>query len=128
MKLWKKPRLAAGPSWCFLPALHRGEALAAIDRAILPGLEGNLRGAAATDADHFIHLTLAAVAVATVLLTAGGTASRAAAGLILEALVSIELLLRSGENEFRAALTALQGLVFEHGYTLLICVPIRSCL
>ena len=48
--------------------------------------------------------------------TTGGTAGGAAARLVLEALVGIELLLRSGENEFLAALTANQSLVFKHGY------------
>ena len=90
------------------------EAGAAIDRTVSAGLERHLSGLTATVADHIVHLALATVG-ATVRLTAGGTASRATAGLILEALVSIELLFRSGENEFRAALTANQSLVFEHG-------------
>ena len=38
----------------------------------------------------------------------------AAYGLILEALLSIELLFACGENEFGAAILAYQSLVFEH--------------
>ena len=92
----------------------RLEACAAVNRTVTAGLERHLSGLAAAIADHIVHLALATVG-ATIGLTAGCTASRATAGLILEALVSIELLLGSGENEFCAALTAYQSLVFEHG-------------
>ena len=103
-------------SYELITALTVGfEALTAVDRTVSAGLEGNLSGTAAAIADHVIHLTLAAVAVATVLLTAGGTAGRAAAGLILEALVGVELLLGSGEHELVATLAANQSLVFVHG-------------
>ena len=92
----------------------RFEASTAIDRTISAGLERNLSGLAAAIANHVIHLTFA-TGSATILGTASRTARGATTGLILEALVGIELLLRSGENEFGAALTASQGLVFEHG-------------
>ena len=82
----------------------------AVDRAVSAGLERNLRGLAAAVANHFIHLTLAAIAA--VGLTTGCATCRATARLVLEALIGIELLFRSGENELRAALTANQRLVF----------------
>ena len=102
-------------SYELITALTVGfEALTAVDRTVSAGLEGNLSGTAAAIADHVIHLTLAAVAVATVLLTAGGTAGRAAAGLILEALFCIEFLFTCGESEFLAAILANQYFVFKH--------------
>ena len=91
------------------------EAVTAIHRTIATGLERDLGGTAAAIADHVVHLALAVAGLATS-GTARGAAGGAAAGLVLEALVGIELLLRRGENEFLAALTANQSLVFEHGY------------
>ena len=67
-----------------------GEAFTAVHGPISTGLEGHLGGAAAAVADHFVHLAFTAVAT---VLTAGGAAGGAAAGLVLEALVSVELLL-----------------------------------
>jgi len=90
------------------------EACAAIYRAISAGLERNLSVLAAAVTDYIVHLTLATICAA-IGLTTSCTACGATAGLILEALVSIELLLRSGKNEFCVALTAYQSLVFEHG-------------
>ena len=91
------------------------EALAAEYGAIASGLEGHLSGLAAAITNHVVHRTIGTAGGA-ILLTAGGAARGATAGLILEALVGVELLLRSGENEFLAALTANQSLVFKHGY------------
>ena len=91
------------------------EAGTAVDRTIAAGLERNLSGLAAAIADHVKHLTLATGSAATILRATGCAAGRATTGLILEALVSIELLLGSGENELGAALTASQSLVLEHG-------------
>ena len=88
------------------------EASAAVHGAISAGLEGHLGGAAAAIADHFVHLTRSAVAA--VLSTTSSTASGAAAGLILEALLGEESLLGSGEHEFVAAVTAGQGLILVH--------------
>ena len=103
----------------------RLKACAAVNRTVTAGLEGNLSGLATTIADNVIHLTLATVG-ATILLATSCTACRATAGLILEALVSVELLLGSGEHELIAALTAYQSLVFEHGKNPPNCmVPIR---
>ena len=93
----------------------RFEAVTAVYGTIAAGLEGNLGVAAATIADNVKHLTLGAVNVLIVLLTASRAASGATAGLILEALVGEELLLGSGEHELIAASTAYQSLVFVHG-------------
>ena len=68
------------------------EALAAIDGAVIAGLEGNLAGLAALGAHGVEHLTAFAGGLATALLT-GVTAGLAALGLILEAVLSVELLL-----------------------------------
>jgi len=80
---------------------HLGEALAAVNRTIGLGLEGNLRLAAAGSTDSGEVL-----AGATGSGLAGITAGLAALGLILEAALSIELLLTSGEHELLAALFA----------------------
>lgn len=89
------------------------EALAAVHRTVATGLEGHLGGSAATIADDFIHLTIATTGI---LAVAAGTAARwATAGLILEPLVSKELLLGRGENELGAAIPAGKGFVFKHG-------------
>ena len=99
-----------------------GEALTAVHGLVAPGLEGHLGGLAAAIADHVIHLAFATVAT---VLTAGGAAGGAAAGLVLEALLGVESLFGSGEDEFGAALTAGEGLVLIHGTYLLIILPNR---
>ena len=91
----------------------RFEALTAVHRPISTGLERNLRLAAASVADHGIHL--AGSTVVAVLGAMRGTAGLAAAGLILEALLSEKFLFARGENEFVAAVPAGQGFVFVHG-------------
>ena len=84
-----------------LLSAHLGEALAAVDRTVGLGLERNLGLAAASCADCGEVLTgatrgdLARVA-----------AGLAALGLVLEAALSVELLLTGGENELIAALFA----------------------
>jgi hypothetical protein len=96
------------------PALTLGfEALTAVDGPISTGLEGHLRLATATvtnDGEHLPGGTTVAI-----LGAARSTAGRATARLILEALLSEELLLAGRENEFVAAVTAGQGFVFVHG-------------
>ena len=69
------------------------EAIAAVDRTVAAGLERHLRGRSATITDDLVHLPVAPVGVLAV--TASTAASGAAARLILEALVSKELLLGS---------------------------------
>ena len=80
---------------------HLSEALAAIHRAVRLGLEGNLGLATASGANSGEVLTGAAGGV-----LAGVTAGLAALGLVLEAALSIELLLTGGEHELLAALFA----------------------
>jgi len=87
-----------------------GEAVTAVHRTITAGLEGDLRGGATFITDHIVHLTLAAMAVAAAVGTAGG----ATAGLILEAFFGVEGLLGAREGEFGAALAARQGFVGIH--------------
>ena len=88
---------------CLLSLLlaHLGEALAAVDGTVGLGLEGNLGLAAAGSADSGEVLTRAAGGV-----LASVTAGLAALRLVLEAALSIELLLTGGEHELLAALFA----------------------
>ena len=80
---------------------HLGEALAAIDRTVGLGLKGNLGLAAAgcTNSGEILAGTAGSV-------LASVTAGLAALGLVLEAALSIELLLTSGEHELLATLFA----------------------
>ena len=80
---------------------HLGEALAAIDRTVGLGLEGNLGLAAASCADCGEVLTGTTGGV-----LASVAAGLAALGLILEASLRVELLLTGGEHEFLATLFA----------------------
>ena len=80
---------------------HLGEALAAVHRTVSLGLKGNLGFAAASSADSGEIL-----ARATGSGLAGIAASLAALRLILEAALSIELLLTSGKHELLATLFA----------------------
>ena len=91
------------------------EAVAAIHRTVAPRLERNLRRCPAAIADHFVHLALSATAATA--RTALRTAARTTARLVLETLLSVKLLLRSGKYEFCATLTARQGFVFVHWKT-----------
>ncbi len=93
------------------------EALTAVHGTISAGLERNLGLTAAAVADHSVHLT-GGTAVA-VLGTTGSATGRAAAGLVLEALLRKKFLFARRENKFIAALTAGQGLVLVHGKILL---------
>jgi len=90
------------------------EAGAAVDRPVVPRLERNTGRCAACCAHGIVHLALTAFGA----LAAGGllcvTAGLAALGLVLEALLCIELLFSGGENEFHATVTAYENFVFEH--------------
>ena len=89
------------------------EAVAAVHGTISAGLEGNLGFASAAVADHGEHGPgSSAVAV---LGLAGVTAGLAAPGLVLEALLGVELLFAGGKDELVSAVTAGQCLVFVHG-------------
>jgi len=80
---------------------HLGEALAAVDGAVRLRLKGNLRLAAAGSANSGEVLTGTAGGV-----LAGIAAGLAALRLVLEAALSVELLLTGGEHELLAALFA----------------------
>jgi hypothetical protein len=80
---------------------HLGKALAAVDRTVGLGLEGNASLAAAGSAHSGEILAGAAGGV-----LASITAGLAALGLVLEAALCIELLLTGGEHELLAALLA----------------------
>ena len=76
------------------------EAIAAVHRTALGGLEGNLRSAAALVAYNLEHLA------GTTAGTTGSTASGAAAGLVLKAFFREESLLISREDKFLTTLFA----------------------
>ena len=92
---------------------HLSEALAAENRTIGLGLEGNLSLATATSAGSSEELT-----GTTGSILASVTAALAALGLVLEATLSVESLLTSGEHELIAALFANQILIFVHCFYL----------
>ena len=80
---------------------HLGEAIAAVNRTIALGLKRNLGLATAGSAGSGEVLTGTASGV-----LASVTAGLAALGLVLEAALSVELLLTGGEHELVAALLA----------------------
>ena len=80
---------------------HLSEALAAVHGTIGLGLEGNLGLAAAAGTGSSEELTGTTGAV-----LASVTAGLAALGLVLEAALSVDLLLTGGEHELVAALLA----------------------
>jgi len=89
------------------------KAFAAIDGLVVLGLEGNAGLAAASGAganEHFA-LTLTGIAL-------GIAAGLATLGFVLETLFGVEFLLTGGENEFLAAVFALECLVLVHGFYL----------
>ena len=87
------------------------EALAAINGAIVVGLEGNLALLTALCANSGEHL--ASASLATACLTSGA-AIAASLRLVGEALLSVEFLLASRENELLSAILADQCLVSVH--------------
>jgi hypothetical protein len=93
--------------------LDFGEAFAAVDGAILSGLERNFSLFAARRANSGIKLTLRFACVFT-----GVTALFAPLGLVDEALFSVKLLLASSENELLATLFADKLLVLVHAFYL----------
>lgn len=95
----------------------RCKAITAVNGLIATRLEGHLRFLAAVGTDRGEHLTLrAGIAI---LRTESGTALRAAARLVLEALLRIESLLGSAEDEFLTAVAANEGFVLIHSCILL---------
>ena len=90
----------------------RREAIAAIHGLIAARLEGNLGLLAAISADRGEHFALrASIAI---LRAERSTALRAAARLILEALLSVERLLRRAEDKLLVAIAANEGFVLIH--------------
>ena len=90
----------------------RSEAIAAVHGLIAARLEGNLGLLAAVSADRREHLALrTGIAI---LRAERGTALRAAARLILEALLRVERLLRRAEDELLVAIAANEGFVLIH--------------
>ena len=92
---------------------HLGDAVAAVNGTIRLGLEGNLSLTTAGGAGGGEELTGATGGV-----LAGIAAGLAALGLVLEAALSVELLLTGSEGELVAALFTGQNLVFVHGISL----------
>jgi hypothetical protein len=85
------------------------EALAAIDRPVVLGNEGDLCGCAALGTDSIIHFAsrapVAAAAAITLAFT-GITARLATNGFVGEALLGIEFLFTGGKNEIFTAVPA----------------------
>ena len=92
---------------------HLSEAVAAVNGTIRLGLEGNLSLTTAGGAGGGEELTGATGGV-----LASIAAGLAALGLVLEAALSLELLLTGSEGELVAALFTGQNLVFVHGISL----------
>ena len=92
---------------------HLSEAVAAVNGTIRLGLEGNLSLTTAGGAGGGEELTGATGGV-----LAGIAAGLAALGLVLEAALSVELLLTGSEGELVAALFTGQNLIFVHGISL----------
>lgn len=91
------------------------ETIAAVNGAVIAGLERNLAGFAAIGANGVVHLTVTATATTGAgSPLAGVTARFAALGLIVEALLSKELLLSGCESELLSAILADDCLVLEH--------------
>jgi hypothetical protein len=102
-----------------------GEAIAAVNRTVFSGLEGNLRLAAATGADGREHFSLVCAAI-----FSGLTAGLASLGLIRKALFRVEFLFAGGEDKLAAAIFANENFVLGHGIEYLLLrklVPDRFC-
>ena len=99
----------------------RREAIAAVHGLIAARLEGNLGLLAAVSADRGEHLTLRAGIGIAVLSAERSTAIRAAARLVLEALLSVERLLRRAEDELLVAIATNEGFVLIH-----ICILLKN--
>ena len=82
------------------------KALAAVDGLVTTGLERNLGGGAATVADDFVHLAIAAASAPAIAIAPIGPAGGAAAGFVCKALLGEKRLFRAGEYEVYATITA----------------------
>jgi hypothetical protein len=90
--------------FCVLSAL--GEAVAAIDRPVSPGLERHLRGFTATGAYRVKHFAGRAPAAVTTFALAGDAAALAADGLVRKAFLGKKFLLAGGKNKIFTAVSA----------------------
>ena len=91
------------------------EAIAAVNRTIAAWTERHLSFNATGSANYIMHFSLRAAVTTVHSLLASGTASRAAARLIGETFLCVEILLRSGKYEVSTALTASKSFVLGHG-------------
>ena len=89
-------------------------ALAAVYRLAIGRIEGNLALLTAISANSVKHLSATTSSV-----LSDVAACLASLGLVLEALLCIELLLACGEDEVISAFLALQSLVLVHGVSFL---------
>ena len=89
-------------------------ALAAVYRLAIGRIEGNLALLTAISANGVEHLSATAGSV-----LSDVAAGLASLGLVLEALLCVELLLACGEDKISSAFLALQSLVLVHGVSFL---------
>ena len=89
-----------------------GEAIAAINRTVISGLERNFCFASAGSADGREHFLLAGSAI-----FSGVAAGLASLGFVCEAFFVVEVLFACSKNEFRAAVFANKGFVLKHGFS-----------
>ena len=87
---------------------HLVKARTAVDRPILPRIEGHEGVCAALRANYLMHVTLNAPVA---LLAFQRTARRAPLRIVLQTLQRVELLFSHGESEVRLAVSTLQVLV-----------------
>ena len=108
--LQKKRRAVSGALF-FRPLqdLPLTETFAAVDGAIVAGLERNLAGLTAGGANSVVHLTAGAAG-----LLASVAACLAAQGLIGETLLRVKFLFTGGEDELLTAVFADECLVVVH--------------
>ena len=105
----RRPRSRTSLFFCLVLLSSLRKALAAVHSLAFGRIEGHFRFLTALSANRNEHLagTLGGV-------LSGITASLASLGLILEALLCIELLLTGGEHEILAAILAFQRFVLKH--------------
>jgi hypothetical protein len=108
------PAVSRGVLHFLVTSVVLAEAVSAINRTIVAGTERNLGLYAASCAGSVVHFALLVAAIAAtaktatvvILLFAGRATVRAAAWFVSEPFLCEEILFRSRENEFGAAITA----------------------
>ena len=91
-----------------------GEAVAAVNRTVFSGLEGNLAGCTALSANSLEHLAGSSSLIAASCSLASVTAALAALGLVGEAFFCVKCLFIGGENEFYTAVLTSKSFVVVH--------------